>query len=277
MRRGVWKLENLGHHSVHLAEDGMLWVPAETYYEQEPTGQRNHEAPLRSWTLQKISPAGEILETLDVIDILEMNDLHGLLFLSSLENDETVVSGDTLHLNDIDIFPAALQSEIFSPGDIMFSLRNINTVIVIDAETHQVKFRATGQFLRQHDPDFAPGDRISLFDNRTMLPARGQAWTASRILELDTRSGEATVISDIDGDAAFSTAIMGTHQRLENGNILVVSAREGRILEILRDGSLAWEFQHRVDEGRNGLVTIGTLLPPEMDEAFFAGLAAACD
>jgi hypothetical protein len=220
---------------------------------------------------------GEILEDIEVIDILRQNDLYGLLFMSSLHNSNTLVRGDTLHLNDIEVFPSSLRPGTFAPGDIMLSLRNINTVMVIDHDTHEVKFRATGRFLRQHDPDFVDGDRITIFDNRNLSPSRGPEKRASRVVELDARTGEMSVVLDGRQETPFFTDIMGTHQRLPNGNLLITSSREGRIIEVLPDGSVAWEFQNRVDEHRNGLVTMGMVLPPEMDEAFFRRLAAPCN
>jgi hypothetical protein len=155
-----WKLDNLGHHSVFYSNQGYLWVTAERYVNKGDTGYQNHEAPLRSWTVQKINLDGKILKEIEIIDVLQANDLYGLLHLSSLNSSNTLVSGDTLHLNDVDEFPAGMTSEIFEPGDLMVSLRNINAIFIFDPHTLKIKFLSIGRFLRQHDPDFLPGDRI---------------------------------------------------------------------------------------------------------------------
>ncbi|MEO0974870.1 MAG: hypothetical protein AAFX85_17415, partial [Pseudomonadota bacterium] len=96
-----WKLPNLGHHSVFYSENDYLWVSAERFVAEGDTGLTNHQAPLRSWTVQKISLAGEVLQEIEVIDVLLQNDLLGLLYLSNIESGHTVVEGDTLHLNDV--------------------------------------------------------------------------------------------------------------------------------------------------------------------------------
>jgi len=101
-----WKLDNLGHHSVHYARNGTLWVSAEDYIEKDPTGYPDHLAPLRSWTLQQLTTNGEVLQTISVFDLLIDNDLEGLLYMSNLWNSNTEVTGDTLHLNDVETFPA---------------------------------------------------------------------------------------------------------------------------------------------------------------------------
>ncbi len=270
----IWKLDNQGHHSVHVAEDGTIWVPAENYHAKGPTGFRNHHAPLRSWTLQNISPEGEILKTIPVIDVLRKNDLEGLLYLSTLNNTRTGVKGDTLHLNDIEIFPSHLSSSVFKPGDIMFSLRNINTVIVMDPKSHKIKFRSTGDVLRQHDPDFMDGDVISIFDNRNLRPAPGKHF--SRIVEINARTSKKRTVVHGAKDAKFFTDIMGTHQRLPNGNILINSSTEGRLLETLPNGRLVWSYENRLSNGKNGRLTMGMLLPPHMDADFFARQKQQC-
>ncbi|WP_085894115.1 arylsulfotransferase family protein [Roseovarius litorisediminis] len=272
----VWKLPNLGHHSVHVAEDGNLWVSAEDYIEENPTGFQNHTAPLQSWTIQKISPDGKILKTVPVIEILKSNGLEGLLHLSSIENGKTEVSGDTLHLNEVETYPSRFSSDIFAPGDLLLSLRNINTILVIDPNTYKIKYRETGAFLRQHDPDFIGGNLISVFDNRNLRPSRKPEKPASRIVVIDAAKQNASVALSGAGEHTFFTSIMGEHQNLPNGNILVTSTTEGRVMEYAADGSLLWSFQNRVDDEWNGHVTMGMLLPDKYDKNFFTERARAC-
>ncbi|PRY23787.1 arylsulfotransferase ASST [Aliiruegeria haliotis] len=271
-----WKLANLGHHSVHLAEDDVLWVSAEESTDQNPSGFRNHHAPVASWTIQQVSLDGDILSSVPVIRILEDNDLLGLLFASSLENTSVSASGDTLHLNDIEVFPSTLQSDVFEPGDILFSLRNINSVLVIDPDTHRLKYHHTGHLLRQHDPDFIGGNLISVFDNRNLKPSTGPGSLASRVVVLDAATGAHQVVLDGAGENGFFTDIMGDHQHTRDGNILVTSSREGRIAEYGADGTLLWRYQNNIGDGRVGLISGSMLLPPEMDTAFFAERARSC-
>jgi hypothetical protein len=269
----MWKLANLGHHSVHYADDKTLWVPAENYIASGKTGFPNHRPPLRSWTLQNISLDGKILRTIPVIEILLKNGLEGLLYISS---PDLFVSGDTLHLNDVETFPADLKSEIFKPGDLLISLLSINAVMVLDPETLRIKFISIGQFTRQHDPDFLSGDRISVFDNRTFTLAPGAGPPTSRIVEVDVRSGAVTSVLDGSAETRFFTAIMGKHQRLRNGNILIVSSGEGRVLEFTPNGRLVWHYDNRVDKGLNMRIYDAKILPPHLDEAFFQQRKATC-
>jgi hypothetical protein len=272
----LWKLDNLGHHSVHLANDGTLWVSAEDRVSGEQARFPNHVAPIRSWTLQNISLDGVVLESILVIDVLRKSGLEGLLYLSGQQNGAPIVTGDTLHLNDVETFPEGLQSEFFRPGDLLISLRNINAIMVLDRETHIVKYLSIGGFVRQHDPDFIAGDRISVFDNRSFTLADEAGPPSSRIVEIAVGSGDLTTVLDGRGKEPFFSEIMGVHQRLENGNILVVPSGEGRVLEFTASGDLAWRYDNRVEPRLNRRVYMARVLPLQMNEAFFKGQAAKC-
>ncbi len=270
-----WKLDNLGHHSVFYSDQGYLWVTAERFVaEGETTGHPNHKAPLRSWTLQKIGLDGELLKEIEIIDILRKNDLYGLLFLSTLSNKNTTVTGDTLHLNDVDEFPVGMASEIFQPGDLLVSLRNINALLVFDPDTMEVKFLSIGRYVRQHDPDFLPGDRISVFDNRNLNPWIRAEPQGSRIIEVDAKNLTDEVV--LEGQGRFFTAIMGVHQRLANGNILVASSGEGRVIEFAPDGTIVWRYRNMESDTKNGRVYNAMLLPEHMDESFFRQALNSC-
>jgi hypothetical protein len=269
-----WKLDNLGHHSVFYSDQGYIWLTAERFIPERKTGFQNHKAPLRSWTVQKLSVDGDILKEIEIIDVLIKNDLFGLLYLSSLESEDTDVKGDTLHLNDVDEFPVGVESEIFEPGDLLVSLRNINALFVFDPETLKIKFLSIGRMLRQHDPDFMPGDRISVFDNRNLKPSTGPEPLASRVLEFNARDGRSRVA--LDGKGRFFSSIMSVHQRLANGNILVASSGEGRVIEYAPDGTMVWQYNNRESEKANGRVFGAKLLPVSMDERFFHRRRSSC-
>lgn len=274
----LWKLDNLGHHAVHLAEDDTLWVTAEDWLGEEvPDHYPMHRPPLRSWTVQNIDADGTVLDTIPIIDVLQKNDMLGLLYMSSTHNRRPWVTGDTLHLNDVDTFPSDLSSEVFAPGDLMLSLRNINTIFVMDPETWEIKFISTGHVMRHHDPDFIAGDKISVFDNRNLGPSSEEAPLYSRIVELDVATGAATPVLTGDGEEPFYTMIMGVHQRLPNGNILVINSDDGRVLEFSADQRLVWRYSNRIDDTTNGRVYMAMVLPETMDEAFFEERIALCN
>lgn len=277
----VWKRANLGHHSVHMASDGNIWVGGEVFHPTgTPTGHQNHRSPLREWTAQELSPGGEILAEISMLDLLWRNDLYGLLFATTQEDFLPEGTGDTLHLNDVDVFPEYMMPGIFRPGDIMVSLRNINSVIVFDRETLAIKHRATGMFLRQHDADFTSGNSYTVYDNRNLGASTGPEVPRSRILEVTASpDGGVAAYREIyrgpDASDFFSNT-KGRHQALSSGGGLIVVADDGRAIEVDAGGALVWEYRNVVDQGYRGWMTEAERLPAEMDEAFFRNAAAAC-
>lgn len=276
----VWKHDNLGHHSVHYDGADSVWVSAEDYLDENPVGVPNHEAPFRSWTLQQIALDGEILRTIPVVDVLYANGLDGLMYGSNLENARVTVSGDTLHLNDVESFPPDMTPGYFGPGDLAISLRNNHTVMVFDSETLEAKFVSTGEVLRQHDIDFLDGDTVSVFDNRHP-PAKFRE-RGSRVVEFDGETGDLRVALDgkLGGETEhFFTHVMGVHERLPNGNILVVESDGGRLLEFTAQGELVWRYSNRwaADETKNLRIFGTKLLPAEMDADFFKERQAQCN
>ena len=118
----------------------------------------------------QISPQGELLQTISLMKLLKDNGYDGLMNLSTLIGREPRVSGDVYHLNDVEVFPRSLPEGVFKHGDVMVSLRNINTVLVFDPKALKIRFVSTGQFVRQHDPDFIDGNRFSVYDNNLVAP-----------------------------------------------------------------------------------------------------------
>jgi hypothetical protein len=56
------------------------------------------------------------------------------------------------------------------------------------------------------------------------------------------------------GQETFYTDIMGTHQRLENGNRLINETKGGRIFEVDTEGEIIWEYIKPYDEQYASLI-----------------------
>ena len=199
----------------------------------------------------EISQDGEILREISVFDLLADNNMRSWLHMGA-DKKSNSVSGDALHLNDVEIFPSDMQSDIFSPGDIMLSLRNINSIFVVDSETLEVKYWRTGGFVRQHDPDFVADGKITLFDNNFIAPRTyGQN---SRIIAIDPVTDSVETLFTGTSDERFYTRIMGKHQWLPDGSLLLTDSINGRAIQVNKDGEKVWEFVNLVDDGLVGIV-----------------------
>ena len=125
------------------------------------------------------------------------------------------------------------------------------------------------------------GETISVFDNNNLatwqdgMTRPDRTGQYSRVVRL-TRGGAADVLFSGQGDPAFFTDIMGSHQRLPNGNLLLVETIEGRVIEVDAQSNPVWEYINVVGDERVGVVVDAAILPGHMDEAFFRKAATAC-
>jgi hypothetical protein len=163
----------------------------------------------------------------------------------------------------------------------MVSLRNINTILVFNRDTLYVKYANVGSVLRQHDPDFVDGNTISVFDNNNLSAAttevfESDATLASRILLIDARTDETRVLFEGTPEHPFFTNIMGKHQWLPNGNLMIAGAREGRAFSVDPAGRIVWEYFNDIGDGLVGLFDDAQGLPASIDAAALDGFARAC-
>ncbi len=281
----VWRLAYQTHHSVHLHDDGNLWVCGQKRYFENETEFPRRRAPYDESTILEVSPDGRILNEWSVESILRDNGYGGLLGLS-----RGFINGyakqDILHLNDIELFPADMPEGVSKRDDILVSLRNISTIFVMGRATQKIKFISTGQMVWQHDPDFIDGNRIGVFDNKG--GNQDNARPSSRILVFDaaqalsihpSQSGTTeglqpptstgvTVAYQGTTAAPFVTDIMGKHQWLPNGNMLITESTAGRAFEVNPQGEIVWQYINYVEDGTVGLIQEVTRLPSEVKRLF---------
>ena len=271
----TWRLPRRTHHALHWdPKTQTFWTIGMTKHRGKVARLPNHDGFFIEHSLLEVSPDGEVLTEFSISDLLIDNGLHGLLYLSTLHEWETEVTDDTLHVNDVEIFPETLEPGVFEPGDILISLRNINAVMVLDRSTLTIKYLSVGKFLRQHDPDFIDGNTLSVFDNNNLRPL--VSGVHSKIVKLDATDGSVSSLFSGTDDLPFFTDIMGKHQVLENGNMLLLESRSGRALEVTADGRPVWEYFNVVEPGLLGVLVEAQRLPVRFDAAFFAEKVADC-
>ncbi|MCS0637431.1 aryl-sulfate sulfotransferase [Streptomyces sp. LP05-1] len=128
-----------------------------------------------------------------------------------------------------------------SDGNILASLRSVSAVIVISRATGEVLWRSKpGTVSQQHAPTELPGGNLLVFDNGVFRPGCDVPY--SRVVEIDTSSGEIVWEYHDPAREAFFAPFMGSAQRLPNGNTLVTDSPAGRLFEVTADGYLCWEY-----------------------------------
>lgn len=250
----MWRLPYRTHHSVFVAEDGLIWVSAQKNHISGLPNFPNINPPFEEPMVLAISQEGEIVEEISLLSVLAKNGYTGLIYSHSQDNGDTSETGDIFHLNDVEVYPNQTRrtQTPFDPGDILVSMRNINTVFAFDPKTREIVWLRTGEFLRQHDPDFLSDGSVSLFDNNNQGEMGGD--TQSRIITFDFAEIVWTVAYEGTADAPFFTDIMGKHQWLENGNLLITESRSARAFEVNPAGEIVWEYLNGFGNGKGGLL-----------------------
>jgi hypothetical protein len=265
-----WKLPERTHHSIFVAPDGNLWVPSRRLRTKRASEFPHVPAPFQEDTVLEISPDGKVLREISILGAIFRSGYQGVLFATGAHGPgaQVPLDHDFTHLNDVEILPPAIAADfpLFSAGDILVSLRNVDLLLVVDPETERIKWSFTGPFLRQHDPDFMPGGRISVFDNHRDN-TNGRILGGSRIVSVDPASGRVSTVYGGTKDAFFYTERMGNDQYLPNGNILITESEAGRVFEVTPDGSVVWSFVNRWGKDAVAVVTSAMRYP----ETFVSG------
>ncbi len=233
----VWKLPYRTHHSVHRDENGDFWVAGLNWREAKVPGYVHMKPPFVDETVLRVSPDGEILDEIFIIDALYKSGYQSVFA-------DIAAQWDLTHINDVETLSTSIAPAfpLFNAGDIMVSMRHLSLVVVLDGETHKVKWHLRHPLVHQHDPDFESDGRIVIFDNQDDTTQEGSYYGASRLLGVNPADNSLATVYPVEADTPFYTLSGGKHQLLANGNRLLTEANPGRIIEVAPDGSLVWEW-----------------------------------
>lgn len=186
----------------HVAADDPEWMWADTVREIDPKGSTVRE--WRSW--EHLSP-----------------DHHIKCPLESRK--------EWTHLNSIEVTPT---------GDWLLSFRLTSTVVRVDGETGDVRWRwGAGVLSHQHCATWLDSGHILVFDNgchRREMPS------FSQVVELDpaTKKIAWTYMSPVI--LGFYSFMVSGCERLPNGNTFITEGATGRLFEVTPDGETVWEY-----------------------------------
>jgi hypothetical protein len=147
---------------------------------------------------------------------------------------------------------------------------------VFDPDTLKIRFIKTGGFVRQHDPDFIDGNTFSVFDNNHYT-SESDHEGKSRILIVDARTGSTDIWYEGTPEEPFYSNIMGKHQWLDDGHMLITASINGRGFELDANKNIVWEYVNSVDDGWVGEVEEVRRLDPAFTPLFTQSQAERCE
>lgn len=256
----LWTLRRATHHSVEPAASGGFWVPGRRTH---PKGKMSpfppFPTPFEEDTILEINTDGEILREISVPGLFYANGLETLLTATGESiHPNAKWDEELLHLNSVSEMRHNLAQDfpMFETGDLLLSLRKNNMLMVIDPDTHKIKWWQIGPWKRQHDPQFISGGKITLFNNNTYLDAYGEdrfgvtgvhVPRISNIMELDISTGESSIVFGGKPGQEMLSVVRGKLELTPKGGYLVTEFDGGRVFEIDDSGRLLWEYINRFD------------------------------
>ena len=146
-------------------------------------------------------------------------------------NVQTFNACDPLHINYVDVLDETAPGGDLAPGNLVVSVRNLSTVLIMDGKTHEVLRVVKGSFLQQHSVHQLEGSRAVLFDNWGGAGPNG----GSRVIEIDLAGGPERLIFPQPGspyDGLYSYRASNLDISADKRRALVSVTDEGRGFEI---------------------------------------------
>tara|TARA_B100000686_G_C16729093_1_gene939534 strand:- start:488 stop:1549 length:1062 start_codon:yes stop_codon:yes gene_type:complete len=125
-------------------------------------------------------------------------------------------------------------------GNVLTSLRHLNTIGIIDRETREFAWEMTDiSFGGQHDPQLLENGNVLVFANGVNTH---EMHPHSRVLEISTKTNEIIWEYKDNPKNYFYSHFISGQDRLPNGNTLICEGSNGRLFEVTISGEIVWEY-----------------------------------
>lgn len=227
----LWSVDAMVHHDLSVGDDGRVYVLSRT--KTRDTSLHPH-GRARGDEVLVLAPDGNELARVDILAAMERSPYHALLPLVDRRDGDKQDTWllDPLHTNHIEVIGPGHPDPRFAAGRVLLSMRNIDSVLVLDLETGEIPWLIGPSFLKfQHHPVLLESHRILVFDNGKKR---------SRVVEFDPVTRE--IHWAYAPKRGFFSRTRGSNQRLANGNTLITESDKGYVLEVTPKGERVWVF-----------------------------------
>ena len=231
----VWKSPIKAHHDFDTGPDERVYVLTHEIRNNPIQGLPRIEAPFLDDRVVVLDADGNVLREIGILEAFIGSPYQD--FLRSVPRSPI---GDYLHVNAIELVTPEIAAvhPYATPGDVLLSMRQPNTLALLNTDSGKITWARRGPWIGQHDPDFLPNGNLLLFDNRGRMEDGG----ISRVLEFDPESLEIVWQYHGDDEHRFQSGLRSAQQRLRNGNTLITESDRARLLEVTPAGDVVWEY-----------------------------------
>jgi hypothetical protein len=238
----IWDHRDRIHHDITVLPDGDILALLENTRRRPYPAAPSLQTPFAEDFLVTLDSQGKEINRISILDIFANSPQRKFLRQLGAKGSLPLPDGDLLHTNTITpVTPAAAaRNPSLKAGEYLLSFRNFDMLAAVDLENKRMTWAAYGPWRGQHSPVFLDDGSLMMFDNRGNVNAAG---SLSRILDVDTATGE--VLWEYDGTdrAPVFSWVSASVDPLPNGNVLVTETAAGRIFEVTRDKQIVWDYR----------------------------------
>jgi hypothetical protein len=242
--RVLWANLEHAHHDVTVGAAGLIYTISHAIREQAIPGLGQIKAPFLEDFVLVVSADGRTIKRLSTMEAFVDTPFANAIKQLIKSRDW---KGDYFHVNAIEPYDTRNPIAILGKNQVLISVRNMDALATLDLASGKIAWLLQGGWQKQHDPDIVNG-HILLFDNRGDFARGGK----SRVLEFDPITQEIIWQASVGAGYELYSGWGSNQQVLPNGNVMIVESAPGRMLELTRDGKVAWEYYSttRDEEGK---------------------------
>ncbi len=243
----LWARPNRAHHDLELAETGEIYVLTR---EAKLDPKINGKEPVLLDFISILDPQGRETNRISIFHAFSSSAYRARIRQVQLWPERKWIpnAGDFLHTNTLERLDGRLveKSAAFKKGNLLIAIRQKSLVAVLDPESGQIVWATQGSWLAPHHPTVLDNGNMLIFDNLGGILEFG----GTRVMEFDPFTLDTVWTYEGTEQNPFFSDLMGSCQRLPNGNTLITESQGGRAFEVTPEKKIVWEFlnPHRAGE-----------------------------
>lgn len=253
-RTEEWRIRGAFHHSIEPDSNGDFWVcgaasPGAIIKPDQKSKHANNV--FEDQILVHVSKKGKILKALSVADLLITAGLEYLLYGVSNPS----VNFDPIHLNQIT--PITNDMGVFRKGQVLVSLRNISTILLVDPTVDQIVWHRCGPWMNQHCVIPIGESTFSVLDNHSF--ASGEYWLLNewktKVVKHNVESGKSVEVNfNSKTPIDFRIPIEGRAVLVSPETWMIEDCLHGTVM-VFKNGELAFKWTNRYTDGTVGITS----------------------
>ncbi len=225
--RILWAHEGGEHDDIAVTEDGTIYVLGGA---MNKVAWVNQKEPVLEDFVFVLDAEGTVVNRFSLLTAILSSDLSNVTKTARMAR-----SGHVLQANSLDVLDGSVSDRIpsFGSGNVLVSLRGLNTVAVLDVASGSLVWTQFGMWLDQLHSTCLPGGNILVLEYVGGDP---------KVIEFDPATQEVTWSYRRDSASPIDGWWGGSCQRLPNGNTMISESGRGRAFEVTREGDVVWEY-----------------------------------